>query len=195
MLAAALKRQRCPQQLRIAHAVDRKNVSNTRFTRGYRACFIKSNDTYTPGLLERRRGLEKYTVFSSDTVADHDRDRCCQPERARAAYHKHGNTARKRIADRVTEQEPHNGRHNRYRNDHGHKHAGNLVGYLGYRGLCRRSITDHFYYLRQRCILTDTRCAAFEKSRLIDRCRRHSVAGCLVGRYALARQSGFIDGA
>ncbi len=98
--------------------------------------------------------LNRMPCLRADAVADHDRHRRRQTQRARAADDEHGDGARQRCSPRACRQQPDNRRNNCNRNDRGDKNAGDLVGHLWQSAAFgRRRVGDHLDDLRERRVL------------------------------------------
>ena len=193
VLAPALERAGQAQQLALRHAGGRTDVRHGRVAGGDGASLVERDDLDAAGLLEGGGRLEENAVFRAHAAADHDRHRCGEAERARAADDEHGDAARERIAHAAPQQQPDNERHERDAHDRRHEHAGHLVGDLRDRRLRGRRVADHLDDLRKGCVLADARGAAFQEARLVHRRGRDGRARRLVGRDTLARERRLVD--
>ena len=193
MLAVLLQRIGEGKQRLLRHAVGGQDVGHLRLAAGDRAGLVQRHDFGLAGFLQRDGGLEQDAVPGAQAVADHDRHRRGQPQRARAADDQHGDAAGEGEADALTGQQPDGRRHGGDGNDRGDEHAGDPVGDLGDRSLGRGGVGDHLDDLGERRVLADARRLAAEEAGLVDRRGGHRVARGLVDRDALACQRGFVD--
>ena len=147
MFTLLLKRKGAAEKRGLIPSVCRNYIRDLRLAGSDGSGLVQRDDLYPSGLFKRGRGLEQYSVFRSESAADHNCNRRRKPQRARAAYHQHRYTARKRIAEALPDEKPYGGRHQRYAYYCRHEHAGNLVRYLCNRRFCGRGIADHLDYL------------------------------------------------
>ena len=170
------------------------DVGNYRLASGYSSRLIKSDSLDTPHLLERRGGLEKYSVSRSDSVTYHNGNRGCKSERARTAYNENRYSSRKSKAHRfISKRKPTYNGQKRNSDNCRHEYSRHLICYLCNGSFSRRRITYHFYYLGNSRILAHAGCLAFKESRLIYGSRRNAVSHRFIDRYALTGKRGFVD--
>ena len=171
----------------------RKYIRHHRLSRGDGAGLIQRDDLDTTGLLLRRRRLKQDAVSCALSAADHDGDRRCQTECARAGHHQHGDGPRNRKFHTLPGQHP--GDEGQQRNeDHGrHKDTGHLIRDPGDRCLRRRRIRNHPDDLAERRVLSDAGRPRLQEAIRVDGRRRYAVPDGLIHRDALTGQGGFID--
>ena len=106
------------EKFRFTYSFSWDHIRNAGFSPGDRTGLVESYDLDGTGLLKRLRILEKDPVSRSDTVTDHDGDRCGESQRTGAADHKHTDPPRECITETLSQQQPdHRGDHS-YCNDH-----------------------------------------------------------------------------
>ena len=120
-------------ELLSAPAFRRKDIGHSRLSRCDRTGLVQCNRLHLACLLQGNSGLKQDTVLGTLAVADHDRNRRCKSERARAADDQHGDSSRKRKPKGLPCEQPADDRHSCDRDDRRHEHAGN-----GIRDLCNR---------------------------------------------------------
>ena len=188
MLALLFKRQSEVKKLLLRRSADKHNVGHLRLAFSYRTGFVKRNDLYSSRFLECRRSLKEYSLFRSYAVSDHYRNRRCKSECARTAYYEDRNASCECVAYRLARYKPRRRCNYSYGYYHGNEYSRDLVCDLSDRRFSCRRIAHHFYYLRDRRILSDARRLAFQESGLVYRRRRHRASHNFINGYALARQ-------
>ncbi len=193
MLAFCLQRQGRTKQRFFTDALGGAKIRHARLPLRNRARFIQRHDLHLSCLLQRRCVFEKNAVARPEPVSDHNGNRRCKPERARAADHKHGNAARKRIAEVFSEQQPYRKRRRRNPDHNGNKHPAHPVRNFCDRRLGCRRIAHHCNEFGKRGILADALCAAHKIARAVYRRRADLISDRFICRNALARQCRFVD--
>ena len=89
VLAAALQRGCQCEQFGLGHARSGQQVGDSGLAAGDGAGLVQCHDAGTPGLLQRRSGLEQDAVFRTQAVAHHDSHRRCKSQRTGAADDQH----------------------------------------------------------------------------------------------------------
>ena len=144
-------------------------------------------------ILERLRRLEQHAVFRTDTRADHDSDRRCQSQCARARDDQNRNRACERKARRFADQQPDDCRHERNTHNDRHKHACHLIRQLGDRRLGRACLLYQTDDLAQSRIVTDTQCLHDNIAVLGHGSTDHGIADMLFDRHALTGDGAFVQ--
>ena len=144
-------------------------------------------------ILERLRRLEQHAVFRTYTRADHDCDRRCQSQCARARDNQHRNRACERKARRFADQQPDDCCHERNTHNDRHEHACHLIRQLGDWRLGRACLLYQTDNLAQGRIVADTQCLHNNIAALGHGCADYDIADMLFDRHALTGDGAFVQ--
>ena len=195
VLAAALQRGRQREQLGLGHARSGQKVGDGRFAAGDGAGLVQRHDAGTPGLLQRRSGLEQNAVLRTQAVAYHNSHRRCKPQRTGAADDQHRDAPRQRVAYIPPQQQPDKGCDHCNADDRRHEKAGYGIRDLSNGGFGGGGIADHADDLCQRGVLAHTGSTALQIAGLIGGSGTYLIAHGFVYWDALAGQGTLVHGA
>ena len=168
MFASVLQRVGHPEQRLFRIAVPGDDVRNLRHAGRNGSRLVKGNNLRLSRGLQRLAGFKQDAVLRPQAVAHHDGNRCCQPQRAGAGDHQHGDRSRQRKAQALSGEQPPDHHHDRDADYSRNKHAGNLIRNACNRGFGRRGIGNHAHDLTECGVLADPGRLAADESGLVD---------------------------
>ena len=145
MLAAKFSGGSLGQELLLCQrAVQGEDICHGGVARGDGAGLIQNDGVHVVEVLQALGGLNQNAHLRGLACAHHDGHRGGKAQGAGAGDNQHGNGVGQGELKAHAGNEPHNGRHNSYGDDHRHKHAADLVrqpgdGRLGVAGLVHQA--------------------------------------------------------
>ena len=193
MLALFLQSVSHGEKFLLCHMLCGDNIRHFRLSACDGSRLIQCHNLCLSCFLQGNRSLKEDSVLCAQAISYHNSHRGGQSQSAGAADYQHGNPPCQSEPHGLSGQQPADNGNHRNGDNRRDKDARHLIRHLGNRRLGSRRIADHLNNLGQCGVLAHPGGLAADKSRLVQRSRRHMVSRSLIYRYTLSCEGRLID--